>query len=63
MILKIDIFMWQFHFIAKNIERVGDYVTSIAEQAIYVATGEYPSEERPKVDTTSLTKIDPESVS
>ena len=51
------------HFIAKNIERVGDYVTSIAEQAIYVATGEYPSEERPKVDTTSLTKVDPESVS
>ena len=51
------------HFIAKNIERVGDYVTSIAEQAIYVATGEYPSEERPKVDTTSLTKVDSESAS
>ena len=51
------------HLIAKNIERVGDYVTSIAEQAIYVATGEYPSEERPKVDTTSLTKVDSESAS
>ena len=41
------------HFIAKNIERVGDHITSIAEQAIYVATGEYPSDDRPKVDATA----------
>lgn len=46
------------HFIAKNIERVGDHVTSIAEQAIYVATGEYPPEDRPKIHTTYNNAID-----
>ena len=46
------------HFIAKNIERVGDHVTSIAEQTIYVATGEYPPEDRPKIDTTYNNAID-----
>ncbi len=42
------------HFIAKNIERMGDHVTSIAEQVIYLVTGEVPDEERPKKDSTSL---------
>lgn len=36
------------HFIAKNIERMGDHVTSIAEQVVYMATGEMPDEEREK---------------
>jgi phosphate transport system protein len=36
------------HFIAKNIERAGDHATTIAEQALYLATGELPSEPRPK---------------
>lgn len=30
------------HFIAKNIERMGDHVTSIAEQVVYLVTGERP---------------------
>ncbi|NGQ93112.1 phosphate signaling complex protein PhoU [Rhodobacter sp. HX-7-19] len=38
------------HFIAKNIERVGDHATSIAEQVIYLATGALPGEERPKAE-------------
>lgn len=38
------------HFIAKNIERVGDHATAIAEQVIYLATGEVPGDERPKAD-------------
>lgn len=38
------------HFIAKNIERVGDHATSIAEQVIYLATGSMPGEARPKVE-------------
>jgi phosphate transport system protein len=38
------------HFIAKNIERVGDHATSIAEQVIYLATGAMPGEARPKVE-------------
>jgi phosphate transport system protein len=36
------------HFIAKNIERVGDHATTIAEQVIYLATGALPDEARPK---------------
>ena len=38
------------HFIAKNIERAGDHATAIAEQALYLATGELPSDPRPKAD-------------
>ncbi|MFC2967456.1 phosphate signaling complex protein PhoU [Acidimangrovimonas pyrenivorans] len=41
------------HFIAKNIERMGDHVTSIAEQVIYLVTGEMPDDTRPKGDKTS----------
>lgn len=41
------------HFIAKNVERAGDHATGIAEQAIYLSTGQMPSEERPKLDVTS----------
>ena len=40
------------HFIAKNIERVGDHATSVAEQVIYLVTGAMPDDERPKVDST-----------
>ena len=36
------------HFIAKNIERMGDHVTSIAEQVVYLVTGEHPEDPRPK---------------
>lgn len=39
------------HFIAKNIERVGDHATAIAEQVIYLSTGSLPDEGRPKLDT------------
>ena len=42
------------HFIAKNIERVGDHATGIAEQVIYLVTGTLPAEQRPKGDTTSF---------
>ena len=41
------------HFIAKNIERMGDLVTGIAEQVIYRVTGELPGDERTKADVTS----------
>ncbi|WP_170606959.1 phosphate signaling complex protein PhoU [Ruegeria arenilitoris] len=43
------------HFIAKNIERMGDHVTAIAEQVIYLVTGETRTEPRPKADVTSQT--------
>ncbi len=39
------------HFIAKNVERMGDHVTSIADQVIYLSTGEMPEDARPKGNT------------
>ncbi len=36
------------HFIAKNIERMGDHATSISEQVIYLVTGVLPDEPRQK---------------
>lgn len=41
------------HFIAKNTERMGDHVTAIAEQVIYLVTGARPDDNRIKADTTS----------
>ncbi len=40
------------HFIAKNVERMGDHVTSIADQVIYLVLGHMPDDERPKGDRT-----------
>jgi len=37
-------------FIAKNIERIGDYCTSIAEQVYFIVNGEMLDEKRPKLD-------------
>ena len=45
------------HFIAKNIERMGDHATSIAEQVVYLVRGERPDDTRPKADMTSVTPI------
>lgn len=44
------------HFMAKNIERMGDLVTGIAEQVIYLVDGELPDEDRTKADITSTTR-------
>ena len=41
------------HFIAKNLERMGDHATGIAEQVIYLATGQLPEEGRQKADKTA----------
>ena len=46
------------HFIAKNIERMGDHATGIAEQVIYLVNGAMPEEPRQKGDTTSTTLLD-----
>ena len=42
------------HFMAKNIERMGDHVTSVAEQVIYLVTGDMPDDDRPKDDKTAF---------
>jgi phosphate transport system protein len=45
-------------FCAKNIERIGDHATNIAETLHYLITGTPLTEERPKQDTTSLTSVE-----
>ncbi len=42
------------HFIAKNVERMGDLVTNMAEQVIYLTTGQRPDDNRPKGDRTAF---------
>ena len=40
-------------FCAKNLERIGDHVTNIAENAYYIVTGRQLSPDRPKQDETA----------
>ena len=40
-------------FIAKNLERMGDHTTAVAEQIHYAVTGKVPDDARPKSDVTS----------
>lgn len=40
-------------FCAKNLERIGDHVTNIAENAYYMLTGEQLPPDRPKQDETA----------
>lgn len=42
-----------FLFIAKNIERIGDHTTAVAEQVYFQVHGQMPSDERPKADAAS----------
>ncbi len=44
-------------FCAKNIERMGDHATNIAETVYYMVEGRTIGDERPKGDTTSMTNI------
>jgi phosphate transport system protein len=41
-------------FIAKNIERIGDHATNVAEIVYYLVHGKSLDEERPKGDTTNV---------
>jgi phosphate transport system protein len=44
-------------FSAKNIERMGDHATNIAETVHYMITGLPIASERPKADTTSFAPV------
>jgi phosphate transport system protein len=45
-------------FGAKNMERIGDHTTNIAENIYYLVHGKPILEERPKKDATSITSIE-----
>lgn len=45
-------------FCAKNLERIGDHTTNIAENIYYLVHGKEIAEERPKKDMTSTTSIE-----
>jgi len=45
-------------FVAKNLERIGDHSTNIAETIQFLVKGQAIGESRPKGDTTSFTKLD-----
>jgi phosphate transport system protein len=44
-------------FCAKNIERMGDHATNIAETVYYISEGRALVDERPKGDTTATTNV------
>ena len=44
-------------FMAKNIERIGDHATNIAETVHYLVVGEQLVDERPKSDASSMTSV------
>jgi phosphate transport system protein len=39
-------------FMSKNLERIGDYTTSIAKQTYFLIEGKVPETKRPKAMTT-----------
>jgi phosphate transport system protein len=47
----------QILFCIKNLERIGDHATNIAETVHYIISGHVPASERPKGNTTSFTAL------
>ncbi len=42
-------------FVAKNVERIGDHVTNIAERVLFLVQGTVPRGDRPKEDRSAFT--------
>jgi len=49
-------------FMAKNLERIGDHATNVAETIHFLVVGEPLAGERPKNDTSSVTILDAEGI-
>jgi phosphate transport system protein len=47
----------QILFCIKNLERVGDHATNIAETVHYIISGHVPASDRPKGNTTSFAAL------
>jgi phosphate transport system protein len=46
-------------FVAKNIERIGDHATNVAESVCFLIQGRLPDEGRSKEDLSSFTVVEP----
>jgi len=44
-------------FIARSLERIGDHVTDIAEEILYIVNGDFPEDERIKADKSAFVKV------
>ncbi len=49
-------------FTAKNVERMGDHATAIAEQVQFMIAGELPGDPRPKGDNSSFTVVEADGI-
>lgn len=45
--------------LAKNLERIGDHATNIAETVHFALTGSSFGDERPKADTSATEAVEP----